>query len=151
MIKQPVYALISALLLAVVLWFVVDRLIFLHSAQRTTGTVVGVTAENDRCGGRRTRYSCTQFHAVVEYRPEGQQGRFRLNISAGSARGHNQPVSRADVQVNSAVPVAYNPRKPGESYEDTIFGIWGAPLMAFLFQVGAFVTSLTEPRRRRYT
>ena len=150
MIKQPVFAVVAFLLLLVLAWFVVDRLLFLETAKRTSGRVVNVSAQNSSCGGRRSHYSCTQFNAIVEYTPEGQSRPYHLSLSAGSARGHNQPVSRASLAQGGSVRVAYNPRDPEESYEDSFSGIWGTPILVFVIQISSFFTSLTEPRRRRY-
>jgi hypothetical protein len=149
-IRQPLYAMLSAVLLAVVLWFVADRVMFLKRAQHTTGSVVSVTARNDRCGGRRSRHSCTRFQAAVRYSPEGGGASYSLSLSGGDAYGYDQPVSRASYAVGQRVPVVYDPAHPEKSYEDSFTGVWGTPIMAFVFQIVFFFTSLTEPRRRRW-
>ncbi|MEZ0260368.1 MAG: DUF3592 domain-containing protein [Alphaproteobacteria bacterium] len=148
MIKQPLFFIISIALLLVIGWFVVDRIVFLQNAKRITGKVVSISAHNDRCGSRRTRYSCTRFDAKVQYTPPETGKNYIMNLGAGSVRGHNQPVSRSGYQIGSGVQVAYDARKPETSYEDTFFGIWGTPLMVFFFQITTFFSSLTEPRRR---
>lgn len=149
MIKQPIFFIISIGLLLVIGWFVVDRMVFLQNAKRITGKVVSVSSHNDRCGSRRSRYSCTRFDAKVQYTPPETGKSYTLSLGAGSSRGHNQPVSRASYQIGNSVQVAYDARKPETSYEDSFFGIWGTPLMVFFFQITTFFSSLTEPRRRR--
>lgn len=149
MIKQPIFFIISIALLLVIGWFVVDRIIFLQNAKRITGKVVSVSAHNDRCGSRRSRYSCTRFDALIQYTPPETGRSYTLSLGAGSARGYDQPVSRASYHIGQGVQVAYDGRKPEVSYEDSFFGIWGTPLMVFFFQITTFFSSLTEPRRRR--
>ena len=147
MIKQPWLLVVSAVCLTVALWLVADRVMFLMKAEETVGTVADVTASNGRCGSRRSKHNCTRYGARVEY--ETGAGVHSLSISAGSARGHSQPLSRARVQKNGRVPVVYSPDTPERSYENTVFGVWGAPLMAFFAQIATFIGSLTKGRARR--
>lgn len=150
MIKQPVFAFLAFLLLLAVAWFIADRVKFLHTAERTKGTVTNVQSYNDRCGGgrRRSSYSCTKFRAYVEYTLPGN-AKYNICISAGSKRGYDQPLSGASYHVGMPVNVVYNPGKPTEAYEDTMMGVWGTPIMIAVFQVITFIVSLTEPKRRR--
>jgi preprotein translocase subunit SecF len=150
MIKQPWLLAVSGVCLLVVLWLVADRTMFLWSAEETIGTVVELSGRNERCGRRRTRHSCTKFSAQVQY--ASQRGSTHtLQISAGSARGHNQPVSRARVRKDGPVSVVYAPDQPTRAYENTLFGVWGAPLWAGLAQIATFLGSLTEGRKRRWS
>jgi preprotein translocase subunit SecF len=148
MIKQPWLLAVSGVCLLIVLWLVVDRTMFLWSAEETIGTVVELSGRNDRCGGRKTRYSCTKFSAQVHY--ETQRGSTHtLQISAGSARGHDQPASSARVQKDGPVSVVYAPDQPTRAYENTLFGVWGMPFFAGFAQIATFLGSLTEGRKRR--
>lgn len=148
MIKQPWLLAVSGVCLLIALWLAGDRAMFLWSAEKTTGTVVEITGRNDRCGRRKARYSCTKYSAQVEYATRSGSTHM-LEISAGSARGHSQPTSRARVRKEGPVPVVYAPDEPTRAYEDTLFGVWGAPLMAGFAQIATFLGSLTEGRKRR--
>jgi hypothetical protein len=149
MIKQPTYALISLVLLVVVAGYAIERLMFLKRAEYTTGKVIDVTSYNGRCGGRKSRYSCTKFNASVEFLT-GERSRYTFRISAGNARGHNRPLEDAKVVVDDQVPVVYDPRNPSKAYENTTWGVWGNPIMILILQLGSFFTSLSEPRRRKW-
>jgi len=140
---------ISLVLLLVVAWFVVDRIMFLQTAKKAAGSVVSLTSHNDRCGSKRSRHSCTRYHAIVGYAAEETGRRHSLKISAGTSRGHDQPLSNASMQMNDVVPVIYSSGNPDKVYEDTTYGVWGTPIIALVAQLCAFFTSLTEPRRRR--
>ena len=148
MIKQPWLLAVSGVCLVIALWLIVDRTMFLWSAEETIGTVVELTGRNDRCGSRKTRHSCTKFSAQVEYATKSGSTH-TLEISAGSARGHNQPTSRARVRKDGPVPVVYAPDQPTRAYENTLFGVWGAPLWAGVAQIATLLGSLTEGRKRR--
>lgn len=147
MIKRPIYLVISLILLVIVLGYSVERVLFLQSAQKTMGKVISLSAYNSRCGGRRNRHSCTKYDATVEFfTTDGVK--WLLPISAGSHRGHNMPVSYADHKVNQPIPVIYSPTNPKKAYEDTLFGVWGGPLMLLFAQIGTFFSSFFEGRRR---
>ena len=148
MIKQPWLLAVSGVCLLIALWLVVDRTMFLWSAEETIGTVVELSGRNDRCGRRKTRYSCTKFSAQVQYATQ-RGSTHTLQISAGSARGHNQPTSSARVQKEGPVSVVYAPDQPTRAYENTLFGVWGAPLLAGFAQIASFLGSLAEGRKRR--
>lgn len=146
MIKQPAYLILSIVLLLVVGYFVVDRINFLSSAERTTGKVISLSSHNDRCGGRRSRYACTKYDATVRFSAGGQG--YSYSIGAGSARGYDKPTNLADRKVGQSVATVYNPKNPKEVYEDTFMGVWGLPFMIFIGQIISFFVSFTEPRRR---
>jgi hypothetical protein len=146
MIKQPWLAGVSAVLLFVVLGFVVDRLLFLRSAQTSMGTVVNVTSYNGTCGSKNNRHTCTKYNADVEF-PDKQNTRHRLNISAGSCRGSNQSLSNASYGIGAKVEVVYDPDKPSRAYPNTFFGVWGTPIMVFAFQISSFLGSLFDKKR----
>ena len=148
MIKQPWLLAVSGVCLLVALWLVADRTMFLWSAEKTIGTVTELSGRNERCGRRKSRYSCTKFSAQVQYATRSGSTH-TLDISAGSARGHNQPATRARVRKDGPVPVVYAPDQPDRAYEDTLFGVWGAPLMAGFAQIATFLGSLAEGRKRR--
>lgn len=146
MIKQPWLAGISAILLFVVLWFVVDRLWFLQSAETAMGTVRNVTSYNDRCGSKNNRYACTKFNADVAFVDKNNSS-YQISISAGSCRGSNQALSNASYGVGANVEVVYDPKNPRRAYQNTFFGVWGTPIMVFAFQVSSFFASLFEKKR----
>ncbi|MCC7070321.1 MAG: DUF3592 domain-containing protein [Deltaproteobacteria bacterium] len=148
MIKQPWLLVVSGILLVGAIGFAVDRLIFLASAEKTQGTVERITASNGRCGSKKNKYPCTRFEAEVAFTTKkGRDG--EITVSAGSARGNNQPTSAADLSVGRGVPVVYNPRNPSKAYQDSLWGVWGTPLMMFIGQVATLFGSLSEGRRRQ--
>ncbi|NQD35904.1 DUF3592 domain-containing protein [Permianibacter sp. IMCC34836] len=147
MIKNRFFFAIAGVLALVTLYFVTDRLLFIAHAEKTTGTVTAVDASNGRCGGskRRRSYDCTKFHADIEFAATDQSHTF--SVSAGDARGHDQPVSRARHQVGDAVAVVYNPDRPDEAYRDNWFDIWSTPLFAAFGHLIALFGSMKERRR----
>lgn len=146
-IKQPIYGVIAAILLVVISGYVIERILFLQIAEKTTGTVYDISSTNSRCGGKR-RHNCTKFNASIKFNPLNNESEVRFVISAGSSRGHNRPLKEADYRVGENVPVVYDPNKPTKAYEDSFFGVWGVPIMLLFFQIISFFTSLTEPKRR---
>ena len=75
-------------------------------------------------------------------------GTHHLRLSTGEKRNHNQPVSYSRIKRGEAVPVVYSSANPEKAYEDTLFGVWGGPIVMFMFQISTFFASLTEKRRR---
>ncbi len=154
MIKQPKLLLIAGILLLVASGFAVKRLNFLRTAKRTHGSVESVTASNGSCsdgsGKSRRNYSCTTFTAQVRFATKtGELG--MLELDAGSRAGHNEPTSGASRQVGASVPVVYNPKNLHEAYENTTFGVWGAPLASGGGSLATLMGSFTERRRRTWT
>ena len=119
------------------------------SAETTVGEVITVDASDDTCGSKRSRHSCTKFTARVQYQTPPDLT-FHILVSAGSARGHGQPVERAVPNVGDRLEVVYSTETPSRAYQNTLFGVWGVPLMAGFFHVATMIGSLTEGRRRRW-
>jgi hypothetical protein len=150
MIKNPIFAAISGILLLVVIGFVVERLRFLDSAQKTVGQVSEVRSHNTRCGSSgkgKKKYPCTKYDATVDYSAPGYSETFHLELSAGSARGTGQPLSEADYKRGDAVKVVYDPKNPSKAYQDSLFGVWGAPIVLFVVQLATMFGSLVERKR----
>lgn len=149
MIKQPWLASIAGIFFIVFAWYVYNRVIFLQTAEKTTGTVIKVSAYNGRCGGgrRRRSYPCTKFHADIMFH-DLKGASYRFNVSSGSSRGDNQPISYSRLKLNSAVPVIYDPKNPTTVYEDTLWGVWATPIFLFFAQVASFFGSLFDRKRR---
>lgn len=149
MIKQRWVAGISAIFLLISLWFIGDRLLFLRTAIRTEGEVISVNGANSRCGGgrRRSSYSCTKFYSNITFSSVSGSS-YTFEVSSGSSRGHNQPVSLARLIPGDIVPVLYDSQKPAIAYEDTVWAIWGTPIFTLVMQLMTFIVSLTEPRNR---
>jgi hypothetical protein len=137
--------LIAGIAFVVGLWLVGDRVVFLAAAERTVGEVTQLESRNGRCGGRRTRRSCTKFYADVSYRTGGAT--WVLEVTAGRSNGYGRPLAEADYRVGDRVTIAYNPRRPRQAYRDTLWDIWGAPLMAFFVQIGAMFGGLNDRKR----
>lgn len=148
MIKQPIWAIASLVALLIIGGFVVDRCIFLHTAEHTIGRVLALNSYDSRCGRRRSRYNCTKFDATVEFSTKAA-ARYTLEVSAGSARGYHQPLSSASLRVNEGVPVVYDPNKPTRAYEDSLWGVWGTPIMLAVFQITSLFVSMTEQKGKQ--
>jgi len=137
---------IGVLLVVPLAYFVYDRVQFVLTAQSVTAVVDRVTSENDRCGRRRSRHNCTKYRATLSY--EVQARRHHISVSAGTQRGHNQPISRANYRSGDRVSVKYDPARPARAYRNTFWDIWGAPIFTFFAQIAVFVASFAEQRRR---
>lgn len=148
-IKNTYMAYISLALLAVLIWYVGDRILFIQSAEHTIGQVVEVSAYNSRCGGgrRKRSYSCTKFTAKIEFRAQTNQIH-HLKISAGRSRGHNQPISHSRIKVKDRIAVIYDPEAPNKAYEDSFMGIWGTPIIIFMAQISTFFSSLFSSKKK---
>jgi hypothetical protein len=146
-IKQPWLLKVSAFFLIVAVYLVIDRSIFLTTAEKAQGTVESIVADNGTCGSNRRSHSCTKFKAAVRYEAR-TGGTHIIEIDAGSAHGHNAPESSARYRVGGAVEVVYSQRDPSQAYQDTLFGIWFAPILAGIAQLAALAGSLAEGRRR---
>ena len=153
MIKQPWLAALSGIFLIVAIGFAINRVMFILNSKKTTGTVVSVTGSNHTCssGSKRNRhtYPCTQYSATIEFIPEGL-AKHDFSVGAGSSRGYDRPIQNASLRTGENLPVIYNSKDPNEVYRDTLFDVWGAPIMALVAQIGSLFASLSEPRRRRY-
>lgn len=117
------------------------RGIFLLSAKRTTGKVEQVTGSNSRCGSKNNKYDCTEYSAAVTYSsPSGEHG--KLSVGAGSARGHDQPATKASLAVGGPVPILYSKKDINYAYRDSFGDLWGLPLGSFVGSafcaIGAF-------------
>ena len=142
--RSPFYFWIIVLLCIPLIYFVIDRTYFEIVALETTGTVERIWGRDDRCGTKRRRYDCTKFTAAVRYEVQGAE--YGIDVSAGTARGHGEPISQSDYRVGGGVMIAYNPRKPGHAYRNTFWDIWGAPVLTFFMQICAFFGGLKEKR-----
>ena len=144
-VKNKLLFVVSMALVLVVLGFVADRVVFLVRAEHATGEVTELSSYNTTCGRKRSRHACTQFRAHVRYTVNDEER--SLDVSAGSSRGNNRPLSEANYARGSKVPVLYTPRNPNQAYRDTFFDVWGAPLMAFFPQIATLVGAFSEKRR----
>lgn len=82
---------------------------------------LSVSATNGRCGGgrRRRSYSCTKFHALIQfYSTSYEKG--TLRVSARIARGQGMATSNASYRSGQTVPVIYDPSNISNVYEDSI-------------------------------
>jgi len=150
MIRQPLSLAFAGLLAVVLIGYVIERMIFLSTAVKASGTVISVDAHNGRCGGgrRRAKNPCTKFNSTVEF--QASNGRpYRFSVSSGSTRGSDKPTSNARLKIGAAVPVVYSPKDPSKAYEDSLWGVWAIPIFLFVGHLAALVASFMEPRRRR--
>lgn len=143
---QAVFGVISLTLLVAAAGFSVERLSFLNSAERTTGTVTDVTSYNGRCGSRKSAHNCTIFTAMTEFSARSGE-KYTVGVLAGKARGHGRGREYAAVKINDPVAVVYDPAAPAKAYEDTTWGVWSTPIMIMIFQiVFLFLSFLTRNR-----
>lgn len=136
---------VAAALLVVAIGLAIERLMFVSRALPTVGHVVDVSARNASCGRRRMHRPCTKFRVVVEYRIENGAPR-RLKLSAGSARGHDQPLSAAHHPPGSAVRLIYDPRNTQRIYRDAAPDVFAGPLFSVFLSLVAGAGGLTKRR-----
>ena len=144
-IKNGFFFVVSVVLLLPLGYFIVDRIQFVSTSQQTSGVVEQLTGKSDRCGRKRSRHDCTKFRATLRYEVQGTQ--YRIDVSAGSARGHDQPISYADYRVGQTEIVAFDPSQPTRAYRNKLWDIWGVPIATFFFQIASFVAGISERRK----
>lgn len=113
--------------------FFLSRFDFYINSAEVEGQVTKITSDNDSCySGRRHSnfYDCTEYTAVINYTTP--QGKYTVNIWAGSARGHNQSISLANYQIGEKVEILYDTRNPTSAYRNTFLDIWNDLLIAML-------------------
>ncbi len=153
-IKNKISFVVSMILLVWVIYFVIDRIQFLSVAAHTTWVVESVTASNDRCSERRNKrtyhYDCTRFHAVIWFDtlPPPPIVHSNFNLSAGSVRWHDQPLSLASRYESEITKVTYDPKNISRVYEDTLFGVWWTPITAFFAQIITLFGAFSEKKKR---
>jgi hypothetical protein len=138
-VKNQFLFVISMTLLLAFCWSVISQLLFLSRAERDVGVVREVQAQNGRCGGKR-RHDCTKFHATVEFQSAGS--RQSSYLSAGEARGHGQPLSKARYRIGDPVPIVFDSNRPEEIYRDKFLDIWGSSLAWLFVQIFTLGASL---------
>lgn len=150
-IKSPVLFAISILIAVAALGLILDRVLFLAHAQRTTGTVTHLYSRNGSCScGRHCSYSCTKFSAEVKFSASGSDTPSAATVvTAGTARGDNQPLALARYRNWDSVPIVYDSRHGNRAYRDTIEDVWGTPLTALFFHVVTLMGSFSKHRYSR--
>lgn len=145
-VKQPTWLVVAGIIFCGILYFIFDRIQFLSIAERVTGIVSNISAYNDRCWWKH-KYDCTEFTATVDFMTLHWE-KNNFSISWGSERGHNQPISYSSRRIGGAIAVAYDPANIERVYEDTLWGIWWTPIMAFFLQIISFISAFSEPKKR---
>ena len=133
---------ISMALLAFFCYSVTSRLLFLARAERDMAVVRALSAENDRCGGRR-KYRCTKFFATVDVQSGGSRQSSR--IKAGAVKKHDQPVSRALYRPGDRVPVFFTPDRPEEIFRDKFWDLWGPSFSSLIVLIFFLKISVGDP------
>jgi hypothetical protein len=146
-IKQPILFALSGVALAVAVGLLAWRGLFYFTAVEAVGTVAEITASNGNCGSSKHRYACTHFTAQIAFPAQGTT--FRTSTAAGERRGHGQPVSGADYRVGQTLPVVYSPLSPENACHDSVWDVWGMPILAFFTQLVMMFGSLFEGKKRR--
>lgn len=155
LIKNKMIFIISIGILIWVVYFIIDRIQFLSVASHTMWVVESITTSNDRCSERRNKrtyyYDCTKFHAIIGFDtlPPPPIVHSTFWLSAGSVRGHDQPLSRATRHEGESTKVTYDPSNLDRVYEDTLFGVWGTPIIMFFAQIMTLISSFTEKKKQQ--
>lgn len=149
MIKQPILAVISGLLLSALIYFIIDRIMFIQNSKEAVGTVIRIESYNSSCGGgrRKSKYPCTKYLAHIKY-PHLNGSYYKFVAGAGSCRGSDQPITCASSKIGESTDVIYDPNNPERAYRG-MFAVWGTPLMLLLVQITTFGGSFTQPKNRR--
>ncbi|MGW2145734.1 DUF3592 domain-containing protein [Nonomuraea bangladeshensis] len=115
-----IFALVGLILLGVTLALAVSTASFLASAQRTEGTVTGLTPRTttSRDSDGYTRRSTT-WYPTVEFTVDGRRYSFQ------SSTGNNPPAYRQ----GEGVPVAYDPDDPSDARISTFWSAYLAPVI----------------------
>lgn len=145
-IKPSRSSLLIGAMTAVSLTLLVWRGGFWLTSVETTGTVVRVTAEDGNCGSTRNRYHCTKFGATLEYRADGR--RYRTDTGAGQVRGAGRPTTLAAFQVGQQVPVRYSTVAPSLGCRDSLWDLWGYPVLALIGQLVLMLALFVRGGRR---
>lgn len=147
-VRQPVAFAFGALLIAGGLVFLVQTAMFTLTAEHAVGRITEMRRSNGHCGSK-SRYPCTHFQAAVGYHTASGEAREAV-LSAGSARGDNQPLGMASRRVGQQVPLLYDPDDPSEFMEDSSEGLWLAPTGLMGMGGFAIVLSFFKRIRRRW-
>ncbi|MEU6792588.1 DUF3592 domain-containing protein [Nonomuraea wenchangensis] len=115
-----IFALAGLVLLGVTVALAASTASFLASAQRTEGTVTGLTARTttSRDSDGYTRRS-TMWYPTVEFTAGGRRYSFQ------SSTGNNPPAYRE----GEGVPVAYDPDDPSDARISTFWSAYLAPVI----------------------
>lgn len=148
-VKSPTLFVISILIAVAAVGLIIDRILFMAHARHTTGTVTNLYARNGSCScGRRCHYSCTKFSAQVKFSElGGDRPSASTVVTAGTARGYDQPITLAQYRDWDSVPIVYDSRDAYRAYRDTVEDVWGTPLAALFFHVVTLFGSFSEHRR----
>lgn len=129
----------------------VQESLFQLTARTTMAVVESVHGTNDRCGSKRNRHNCTEFDATLRYTAgETVPVRYTLEVSAGSARGSDQPSSLADLHRGDEVEILYDPDNPEESCLNSWGDIHTNSMMGFGFCAASLFMGFAPQRRRAY-
>jgi voltage-gated sodium channel len=143
-IRQPTPFLLSVGALVVAIGLAAERGIFLARAEHVISEVTRVTAHNERCAGKRSRYDCTAYAALLRYTVNDKS--YFLTVHAGTERGHNRPLTLARHQVGQRVEVVFDPRRPATADRNTFSDVFGGAILFFLIHLTLLVTSFSEPK-----
>lgn len=149
MIKQPLLFAISGGALLVALGLFAWRGVFWLTAYETDGVVSAIESKNTQCGSKRSKHACTRFTAVLTFHAHDGSSH-RTTTSAGEERGYSQPVTDADRRVGEHLPVLYSPLDPDDACHDSVWDVWGAPILAMVVQVITLFGSFFEGKKRHY-
>ena len=144
MVKNPIFFWLSMGALALTVCLAAAKTVWVARAERTIGEVTSVTAYNARCKSKHSRYSCTQFSAVISYMVN--EVPYSLRVGAGHARDHNRPTTLAKHRVGQRVKMIFDPHRPASAFRNTFYDLYGAGALFFLMHLSLLVASFREPK-----
>ena len=136
--NRRLYSLISLVMLVVTFSLGAYRLFFLARAERTTGVVTKVWAENAGCG-RSGQRKCTKFYALVRF--QAADAGHSVRVPAGRESGHGRYLSLAEYRAGVSVPVLFDASNPERAIRDGFSDKWGTPLGTLSISVTAYLVS----------
>jgi hypothetical protein len=149
-VETPAFVRTAILVLVATLGFVGYRAWLLARASWVEGRVQQVDVEPVRCGARRLRTTCFDFHAVVLYQVDGTS--YRTTEPAGRASRAEWKITDASLKAGDPVWVAFDADDPADNYQA---GWSVVPLPALLLLAGGAVLLAVGvwgvPERKRYS
>lgn len=145
-IKQPIWLIVAWILFFVILYFIADRIQLIQVGEHVIGNITNITAYNSRCGWKH-KHDCTEFTAYVGFKTIKWESS-TFSVWGGNSTWHNQPIASSYRKIWWEVKVIYDPNSIVRVYEDTLWWIWGVPIMTFFFQIMTFFSAFSEPKKK---
>ncbi|MCB0272317.1 MAG: DUF3592 domain-containing protein [Bdellovibrionales bacterium] len=124
-LPRPVVLVLGTCFIGVGIWGGFKNDAIIKSGQKTTGIVVSVNSENERCGNR-IKHDCTTFTSAIQYRAMDKTFTW---YQTNTVSGHNAPITYADYQKDQEVEILYDPTDPSFPVENTFEDKYGWALI----------------------